>query len=65
MRSASLLLLALALSGCAILVPKLQTPQLSIVDIEVRKANFLEQELRVRIRFENPNERSFPIEWLS
>jgi LEA14-like dessication related protein len=65
MRSASLLLLAVALSGCTLFVPKLETPKLSIVDVEVRKANFLEQQLRVRIRVENPNDRSLPIQGLS
>jgi LEA14-like dessication related protein len=65
MRSVSLLLVAVALSGCALFVPKLQTPKLSIVDIEVRRANFLEQQLRVRVRVENPNDRSLPIKGLS
>ena len=64
-RSAALLLLGMALCGCAVLVPKLETPRLSIVDIEVRKANFLEQRLRVRMRVENPNDRSLPIQGLS
>ncbi|MGH8319907.1 MAG: LEA type 2 family protein [Steroidobacteraceae bacterium] len=65
MRSASLLLLAVALAGCTLFVPKLETPKLSIVDVEVRKANFLEQQLRVRIHVENPNDRSLPIQGLS
>jgi LEA14-like dessication related protein len=65
MRSVQLLLLAVALSGCALFVPKLQTPRLSIVDIEVVKASFLEQRLRVRMRVENPNDRSLPIQGLS
>ncbi len=65
MRSVPLLVLAVALSGCALFVPKLQTPRLSIVDIEVVKANFLEQQLRVRMRVENPNDRSLPIQGLS
>jgi LEA14-like dessication related protein len=65
MRFASLLLLAVALSGCTLFVPKLETPKLSIVDVEVRKANFLEQQLRVRIHVENPNDRSLPIQGLS
>lgn len=60
-----LLLLALALSSCALLVPKLQTPRLSIVNIEVRKASFVEQQLRVRVRVENPNDRSLPVQGLS
>lgn len=65
MRSVSLLLLAAVLSGCALFVPKLQTPNLSIVDVEVRRANFMEQELRVRMRVENPNDRSLPIQGLT
>ena len=65
MRSIPLLLLAVALSGCALVVPKLQTPRLSIVDVEVLRANFMEQQLRVRMRVENPNGRSLPIKGLS
>lgn len=65
MRFLSLLLVAVALSGCALIVPKLQTPNLSIVDIQVRKANLLEQDLRVRMRVDNPNDRSLPIKGLS
>ena len=65
MRSVPLLLVAVALSGCALFVPKLQTPRLAIVDIEVVKANFLEQQLRLRMRVENPNDRSLPIQGLS
>ena len=65
MRSVSLLLVAVALSGCALFVPKLQTPNLSIVDVEIRKANLLEQQLRVRVRVENPNDRSLPVKGLS
>ena len=65
MRSVPLLLLAVALSGCALFVPKLETPRLSIVDLEVRRANFMEQQLRVRVRVENPNDRSLPIKGLS
>ena len=65
MRPMSLLLVAVALSGCALFVPKLETPRLAIVDIEVRRANFMEQQLRVRMRVENPNDRSLPVKGLS
>lgn len=65
MRSLSLLLVAVALSGCTLFVPKLETPRLAIVDIEVRRANFMEQQLTVRMRVENPNDRSLPIKGLS
>ena len=65
MRSVQLLVLAVALSGCALVAGKLETPRLSIVDIEVHKANLLEQQLRVRMRVENPNDRSLPVQGLS
>lgn len=65
MRSVPLLVLAVALSGCALLVPKLQTPNLSIVNVEVLKASVFEQHLRVRMHVENPNDRSLPIRGLS
>jgi len=65
MRSVPLLLLAVALAGCALFVPKLETPRLAIVDLEVRKASFIEQQLQVRVRVENPNDRSLPIKGLS
>ena len=64
-RSLSLLLLAVALSGCALFVPKLETPRLAIVAVEIRKANLLEQQLHVRMRVENPNDRSLPVQGLS
>jgi LEA14-like dessication related protein len=65
MRSIPVLLLTLALCGCALFLPKLATPQLSIVDIRVLRANFLEQRLRVRMHVENPNDRSLPVQGLS
>ena len=65
MRSVPVLLLAVALSGCALIAPRLRTPRLSIVRIEVRRANFLEQQLRVRMHVENPNDQSIPVRGLS
>lgn len=65
MRSVPLLLLAVALSGCALFLPKLQTPRLSIVDVQVLRANLLQQQLRVRMRVDNPNDRSLPVKGLS
>ena len=65
MRSFPLLLLAAALSGCALFLPKLQTPGLSIVNVEVLRANLLQQQLRVRMRVENPNDRSLSVKGLS
>jgi len=65
MRSASVLLLAWALAGCSVFVPKLQSPHLSIVNVEHLGSNLLEQRLRVHIRVENPNDRELPVSALT
>lgn len=56
---------AAALSGCALLVPKLQAPSLSILSVELLKSDLWEQHLRVRMRVQNPNERALPVKGLS
>lgn len=58
-------LVALALTGCALFAPRLETPHLSIVSVEVVKADVWEQRLRVRMRVQNPNERALPVRGLS
>ena len=51
----------LAIAGCSTLVPKLEAPRLSIVNIELLKSDLLQQQLRVRMRVQNPNDRALPI----
>jgi LEA14-like dessication related protein len=65
MKSAAVLLLTLALAGCSVFAPKLQSPHLSIVNVEHLGSNFLEQRLRVHIRVENPNDRDLPVSALT
>lgn len=48
-------------SGCASLVPKLETPKLSLVGLELTEATLFEQRLRVRLRVQNPNDITLPI----
>ncbi len=62
MRPLALVLVLAALGGCAWLVPKLQSPQVRVVGIRVRSANFWQQRLRVRLRVRNPNGIDLPIE---
>jgi LEA14-like dessication related protein len=59
------LLAAWALAGCSAFAPKLQSPHLSIVNVEILSSTFWEQRLRVHIRVENPNGRSLPVSALS
>lgn len=51
----------LALAACSALVPKLEAPRLSIVNIELLKSDLLQQQLRVRMRVQNPNDRALPV----
>jgi LEA14-like dessication related protein len=53
------------LGGCSLLVPKLETPQLSIVDVELQKADLWEQRMKVRLRVVNSNDRPIPVKGLT
>ena len=59
LRSVPLLLVAI-LGACA-LAPKLQAPQLSIVDVQLVSADLWQQRLKVRMHVANPNDRTLPI----
>jgi LEA14-like dessication related protein len=49
------------LGACSSLVPKLEAPELTIVSVDVVKADLLEQQLRVRMHVQNPNDRSLSV----
>lgn len=53
--------LGLMLGGCSSMLPKLEAPQLQVVKVDVLKSDFLQQELRVRMRVDNPNDRVLPV----
>lgn len=61
MRSVFCMTLLLLVAGCSTLAPKLQAPRLSILNIEILKSDLLQQQLRVRMRVQNPNDRALPI----
>ena len=68
MRGFSHLLLALvmlAASGCSLFVPKLETPKLSVVNVELQKSDLWEQRMKVRMRVQNPNDRPIPVKGLT
>jgi LEA14-like dessication related protein len=56
---------ALFTSGCSFFLPKLQTPKLSVVNVELQKSDLWEQRLKVRMRVENPNDRPIPVKGLT
>ena len=61
MRALAVALLCLSwLAGCAVL-PKYESPKLSVVAIKMQGGDFFSQRLQVRMRVFNPNARELPI----
>jgi LEA14-like dessication related protein len=61
LRTLLLTLLASPLIACGALVPKLEQPKLAVVGVQVVKADLLQQQLRVRMRVDNPNDRELAV----
>lgn len=55
----------LVFASCSLLVPKFQTPHLSIVSVELEHSDLVTQHLKVRMSVENPNDRALPVKGLS
>jgi Conserved secreted protein len=53
------------LAGCSTLVPHLETPSLSIVNVELQESTLWQQRVKVRMHVQNPNDRALPIKGLS
>jgi LEA14-like dessication related protein len=65
MRWIVIALAGLGLSGCSLFVPKLEKPTLSVVSVHMLKSDLWHQELKVRMRVQNPNDRALPVKGLS
>ena len=59
------LLAALLLGGCSVFLPRLQTPTLAVVNIQLGHSDLWQQHLQVRMSVHNPNDRELPIKGLS
>lgn len=59
MRLLAAILLAAAITGCA--YARLEKPRLEVVDVQVLKGDLLQQQLRLRMRVQNPNDRQLPV----
>jgi len=56
-----LLALLLSTAACS---PKFERPNLTVVGIEMRSGNFVQQNFRVKFNIENPNDRALPVRGL-
>ncbi|MET0291016.1 MAG: LEA type 2 family protein [Steroidobacteraceae bacterium] len=61
LNAALVVIAALWIVGCGALGPKLEQPQLSVVGVQVVKADLLQQQLRVRMKVQNPNDRELAV----
>ena len=51
-------------SGCSMLAPELETPQLSLLGIQMMSTDMFAQKFRVRVKVENPNDLELPVRGL-
>ncbi len=51
----------LLLGGCALFSPKLETPDLDVVGIELLKSDLFQQRLKLKLKVRNPNDIALPI----
>jgi LEA14-like dessication related protein len=65
MKRTVIALLALGLSGCSLFVPKIEKPTLSVVSVQLLKSDLFHQELKVRMRVQNPNDRALPVKGIA
>jgi LEA14-like dessication related protein len=59
-----LLASAVLLAGCDVL-PKFETPQLSVISMKMQSADIFSQRMLVRMRVQNPNSRELPVKGIS
>ncbi|MGA9027171.1 MAG: LEA type 2 family protein [Steroidobacteraceae bacterium] len=59
-----LLAATLGLAACAVLAPKFEKPNLSVVNLEMLNGNFFQQNFRVTFKIQNPNDRALPVKGL-
>lgn len=55
----------LTLQGCAALKTQIQTPQLSLSQVQMLESTLLEQRYRLTVRVQNPNAVSLPIKGMN
>ena len=58
------ILLSLALGACSAMAPKFNRPTVSVVSVEMRGGNLLQQNFAVKLSIRNPNDRALPVSGL-
>src|ERR1700675_3217842 len=58
------ILLSLSLGACSAMAPKFNRPTVSVVSVEMRGGNLLQQNFAVKLSIQNPNDRALPVSGL-
>src|ERR1700728_2320859 len=53
--------LTLALGACSLIAPKFNRPNVTVIGIEMRSGNLLQQNFAVKLNIQNPNDRDLPV----
>jgi LEA14-like dessication related protein len=56
--------LSLGLSACSLMAPKFNRPNVTVIGIEMRGGNLLQQNFAVKLNIQNPNDRALPVRGL-
>jgi LEA14-like dessication related protein len=54
----------LCLAACSLVAPKFNRPNVSVVSIEMRSGNLLQQNFAVKLNIQNPNNQALPVKGL-
>ena len=58
------LALSLILIACSVVAPKFTKPTITVISVEMRSGNLLQQSFAVKLNIQNPNDRSLPVRGL-
>jgi LEA14-like dessication related protein len=64
LRRLSPVFLVLSMAACSLVAPKFNRPNVSVVTIEMRGGNLLQQNFAVKLNVQNPNDRALPVSGL-
>jgi LEA14-like dessication related protein len=63
-RLTKIIALTLALGACSLFTPKFERPNITVIGIELRSGNLLQQKFAVKLNIQNPNDRALPVHGL-
>jgi LEA14-like dessication related protein len=63
-RLLKIIALTLALGACSLMAPKFNRPNVTVISIQLRSGNLLQQNFAVKLNIQNPNDRALPVHGL-